>query len=287
MHSGDKVTQNVAKSRPGDDPANLERRVSSFEEWLRCESYLPKISDQRFISNHVRHCKHDLDEAKKKFEDWLLARYRLREFMVASWNYDYFDDELARTLIKLPKLTPEGYRIGVLRIPEDVNDFDFQKIFNYILVLMEHVVYKDDCTGFVAIYDLDHLTKEHLDKVDVKLLSETIKLIYNVFPVKLMRSYIINVPHIPETLISAARRLVNEEVMKTVRIHKEPVDLTQYLPKDCLPIEYGGVPDINISEIAQRQKKFIIENDEFVRHRASLEFVGELPQHKRRQYSFE
>ncbi|KRT85917.1 CRAL-TRIO domain containing protein, partial [Oryctes borbonicus] len=192
-----------------------------------------------------------------------------------------------RTLVCSPKLTPEGYRIGFARLPEDVNDFDFQRIFNYGLALLELLTFKDECAGYIAVYDLTHLTEEYLGKIDIKLLTESINLIYNTSPVKVIQSHFLNVPSISETLISIAKGLVGQDVLQRVVIHEKPTDLAKCFRKDCLPVEYGGNPNFKLAEMAEKHKRYVVEDTELARLRDSLEFVGGLPQHKRQQYSFE
>ncbi|GJQ72215.1 hypothetical protein Trydic_g3306 [Trypoxylus dichotomus] len=284
----DQAIQDTMRKQLGIGPLELEKLIVSFKKWLRHETYLPKITDPHFIATYVIHCKCNLEEAKRKFEDWLVARYRLKSLIVQSLDYEYFDSTvLERTLICSPKLTPEGYRLGFGTVPEDVNNFDFQKIFNYGVALLEFFAFNDECAGYITIYDLKYLTAQHLGKINVKLLVEGINLLYNTYPTKIVQNHFINVPPISEILISIAKRIVGEDVMKTVIIHKTITDLAQSLPKDCLPVEYGGVSNIKLHEIAEKQKRFIVENTEFRRQRQGLKFLGDLPQDKRQQYSFD
>ncbi|GJQ79819.1 hypothetical protein Trydic_g23284 [Trypoxylus dichotomus] len=282
----DQTVQEVIRKQLREHLPAVEKLISSFQNWLKSGTYLPKNIDKSIIVNYLRFSDYNLELAKRKFEDWILTMYKFKNITFASLDYGYFQ-RFERTFFLCPKLTPECNRIGFMTIPEDVNDFDFQKIFNYLLALIEFLTIKDECAGYISIYDFANLTPEHLAKVNAKLLSEAVNFMFNIYPVKIRQSHFINVPYIPETFISTAKSSMDENILKTMVIHKKPVDLTRLFPKECLPAEYGGSPNLKIDDIVEKQNRYMFGDAELARQRESLNLAADLPQDKRQQHSFE
>lgn len=113
-----------------EDPQRLKKQIELFKEWLKCESYLPKnvgkfgqfilsknlnvniwgissliqriaqnkrkitnsFTDHHLILNFIRHCKCDLEKAKKKFVNYLALRDKFQNYYSKPDLSGYFHD---------------------------------------------------------------------------------------------------------------------------------------------------------------------------------------------------
>ncbi|KRT86745.1 CRAL-TRIO domain containing protein, partial [Oryctes borbonicus] len=180
--------------------------------------------DDHIIENFVRHCKCDLEKAKKKFENFLLSRISLKIYYKDREITDaYFDDiKLHRYAAVWPKLTPDGYRIGISKLQEDVATFDMVRLFHFVLVILDLLVGEDTCAAYIGIVDLKNLSVQHIGKINFKILAAGLNLIYNVAPLRYNAMHFLNVPHIPEPIIALIKKLVPAKIISRV---------TSYSPK--------------------------------------------------------
>ncbi|GJQ79817.1 hypothetical protein Trydic_g23282 [Trypoxylus dichotomus] len=284
----DEVTLKMMRKDLNEDPKRLERQMELFKEWLRCEPHLPEHVDDHLIENFVRHCKCDLEKAKKKFENFLISRINLKTYYKDRDITDsYFDDiELHRHIAAWPKLTPEGFRIGYARLKEDVNTFDFARLFHLVLIMLDVILAEDTCAGYIGVLDLKNLSAQHIGKINFKILAAGLHLIYNVAPCRFKSMHFLNVPYIPEPLIALIKKFVPAKIINRAYGHKNIEELSKYVTKDYLPKEYGG-STVAFNDLSDNIKRYLLDNRKWESKVLDLKLSGDVPNRKRDIYSFE
>lgn len=81
---------------------------------------------------------------------------------------------------------------------------------------MDFVLLEDECSSVMGVFDLKNLTIAHLGKINVKLLAEAVNILYNVNPLRFKAVHFLNVPNVPEALISLLKKLVPQKVIERV-----------------------------------------------------------------------
>ncbi|GJQ79820.1 hypothetical protein Trydic_g23285 [Trypoxylus dichotomus] len=268
----------VIRKKCNEDPSLVENQVELFREWLNTEKCLAKNFDDNVLRNFVRHCKYDLEAAKKKFELYIVNRAKFETF-VAKYNFneEYFGNMVHRCVSISRYLTPEGYRVGFLRLPEDVVKFDFEKLTHYTLTLLDVLATCDSCAGYKAIYDFQNVTTKILGEINVKLLMGVLHLVFNIEPLHIEAIHFINLPGIPEKILSMLKKLIKIGIVEKIFVHKSLTELKEHFPDSVLPKEYGGSAG-SIEEFCETAKNVLLDQDESYRKATDLAYTGPVSQ---------
>lgn len=152
----------------------------------------------------------------------------------------------------LPGLTPKGYRVVCLRavdrenMPSNVSDgMKLALMIGDIRLLEEKV----GVGGDVYILDASVATPTHFAKFTPSLVKKFLVCVQEAYPVKLKEVHVINISPLVDTIVSFVKPFLKEKIRERIHIHSNIEDLYKFVPKEMLPLEYGGdagsIKDLN------------------------------------------
>ncbi|ALC49531.1 CG3091, partial [Drosophila busckii] len=173
-------------------------------------------------------------------------------------------------LLILPGLTPERHKLLLFRMtdfdPNTRNSVEETKIFfmmadaRFTSPDVEHkqassttadnaaaaesrtnLCPDDIAEGDVQIVDISGYTMRHLAHVSIFVLRVYMKFLQEAYPSQLRAIHIINCPSFLDRMMAMMKPFIREEVYQMINYHTEGMEsLYQLVPKDMLPLEYGG-----------------------------------------------
>ncbi|XP_029670269.1 retinol-binding protein pinta-like [Formica exsecta] len=245
----------------------LEELLDKFRLWLKQQLHLPQdISEQR-LKFYVYSAKFNLEKAKRRLD----LHYTLRNLIPEVYSTR---DPLADSVIQitrcvqwlpLPKLTPENFRINVLRfLHTDSSAFDAYVTAKYICMIMETRIEEDIVNSDVFIYDCTNLTLGHILKYTLPVLKK-IDTILEAYGTRIKAIHMINAPSFIDVLITMIKSVMKAKLIKRIHVYTSgEVSLYGIISRSILPMDYGGeqpsldtIADMWQAKLMERREWFL------------------------------
>lgn len=155
----------------------------------------------------------------------------------------------------LPGLTPNGRRVCVLTaLEEGIKEFktsDISEAMKLTLMVGDIRLYEEQVgvAGDVYILDAAVATPTHFAKFTPGIVKKFLICVQEAYPVKLKEVHVINVSPLVDTIVNFVKPFLKEKIRERIHLHSSMDSLYKFVPKDMLPVEYGGsagnIKDIN------------------------------------------
>uniref|UniRef100_A0A336MFQ7 CSON014692 protein n=1 Tax=Culicoides sonorensis TaxID=179676 RepID=A0A336MFQ7_CULSO len=252
--SGDMSAKIREELREPATPEEIERDVAAIKEWLTKQPHLPKDMDDARLRTFLRGCKFSLEKVKKKLDMYYTMRNAIPEFFS---NRDINRPEISQILDfvhmpPLPGLTPNGRRVCILRgLDTEIKTSDVTEAMKVALMIGDIRLYEEQVgvAGDVYILDASVATPTHFAKFTPALVKKFLICVQEAYPVKLKEVHVINVSPLVDTIVNFVKPFLKEKIRERIHLHSSMDSLYKFVPKDMLPIEYGGqagnIKDLN------------------------------------------
>ncbi|XP_028043335.1 alpha-tocopherol transfer protein-like [Bombyx mandarina] len=219
--------------------------LAAIKEWLRKQPHLPDEWEDACLMTFLRGCSFSLEKCKKKLDMYFTMRAACPEFFA---NRDVTRPELMDLLNRaqgptLPGLTPQGRRVTIARaLDKNLDTNQLNDVFKLAMMigdvrLREEV---EGIAGDVYVLDASILMPSHLAKISPAVLKKFFICIQEAYPVKLKEIHVINASPLVDVVFNIVKPFLKEKMKKRVFFHADVQCLQDYIPKEILPVEFGG-----------------------------------------------
>ncbi|XP_030387013.1 alpha-tocopherol transfer protein-like [Scaptodrosophila lebanonensis] len=235
-----------AQEQLGEVPERIPEDIEMLRVWISKQPHLKACTDAQFLVAFLRGCKYSLEKTKQKLDNFYAMRGAVPELyknrLVENKQLDILK---TGCLLRLPKpLKEAGPRIHVSRYGHyDSNKYSIAEVLQVSTMLGEIQIREDDnamVMGFVEIIDMKGVGAGHLFQFDAVLVKKLAVLGDKAWPYRPKGFHFVNAPTSAEKFMSIAKSLMSEKIRKRFHIHSKLESLYEYVPKECLPTEYGG-----------------------------------------------
>lgn len=150
----------------------------------------------------------------------------------------------------------------LLRLADcDPNAFDFTSAVKLFFMMNDiYLITPEDGAlwdGFVPIYDMKGVTYRHLTKIVFSTLKIFMKYSQGAMPLRLKHLHVLNCSSLMDTLYSIIKPFINPEVAAMINFHLPGSEtIYKFIPKELLPVEYGGSETSIVELKAKCVKRF-------------------------------
>ncbi|XP_059048786.1 uncharacterized protein LOC131844015 [Achroia grisella] len=226
-----------------DTPGSLDDAVDRLVEWVqKQEHFTKKDLPREFLEKSLLLAKNgSLEVTKKKIEKLLTVR-TLLPYLFGRYNVK--KDLYVKNIIHvpLPRLTSDFYRLYLLKMTEgNLTTDDLIKSYRRGVYMTEYGVKHDYFAGLIFIYDfrqanvLDLIAKFSMTNPRLYL---TLIEAYGA-RVKAIHVVMKNATF-AEAIMSVMKQILSDKLLKRAQIHKNIESVYNYVPRDLLPVDYGG-----------------------------------------------
>ncbi|KAH8324726.1 hypothetical protein KR074_010273, partial [Drosophila pseudoananassae] len=235
-----------AQDELGEVPERIDEDIDTLRTWISKQPHLKARQDAQFLVAFLRGCKYSLEKTKLKLDNFYAMRGAVPELYK---NRFVGEKQLAildtGCLLRLPKpLKTDGPRIHISRYGQyDSKKYTIAEVVQISTMLGEIQIREDDnamVSGFVEIIDMKGVGVGHILQFDVVLIKKLAVLGDKALPYRPKGFHFVNAPASAERIMSIAKSLMSDKIKKRFHIHSNLESLYEYVPKDCLPAEYGG-----------------------------------------------
>ncbi|KAH8400746.1 hypothetical protein KR009_000742, partial [Drosophila setifemur] len=223
-------------------PADLE----ALRDWLAKQPHLKARQDDQFLVGFLRGCKFSLEKTKSKLDHFYTIKTLMPE-LFASRTMDQKNIELCRTgtYVRLPKpWGPGGPRLQLTNYEKfDPKKFKLLDLFRFQTMISEQAIREDDnsnISGYVEIIDMGKLSLSFLAQLDFTLIKRMGVFSEKAQPTRLKGVHLINCPKEGVALLNLAKSLMPSKLQQRFHVYKNLEQLSQVIPLEYLPEEYGG-----------------------------------------------
>ncbi|XP_035449020.2 alpha-tocopherol transfer protein-like [Spodoptera frugiperda] len=226
-----------------DKPGRLEEAINILHDWIQKQHHLTKKDFSKdYLEKTLISCKGSVEKAKKQIDRLCTFKTLMPRFFTCTDAKDLAYVSENAWMIPLPKLTPNFYRILLIKFrikhltAETIMDY-----FRYTVVVSEYLKANDYVNGFIIVDDyretnlLDVITK--MNPVD---LQQYMSILMEGYGARIKGVHMLSDSKAVELIIKLMKQFVSEKIAKRMHVQKSLEDLHKYVPKDILPIEYGG-----------------------------------------------
>ena len=159
--------------------------------------------------------------------------------------------------VSLP-ITPNNQNLLLHKlISSDPTDYVFDDSIKTFVMKAEIYAYKNGPrSGTVFIDDLQGATIWHLFRPSLTSIRKGLRFLQEASPFDVKAIHILNTTSFLNKIISLVKPYLRSETLKKIHFHPSNMDYgkfyTEYIPKSCLPSDYGG--DLESIEVLHKRQ---------------------------------
>ncbi|CAH0402707.1 unnamed protein product [Chilo suppressalis] len=140
----------------------------------------------------------------------------------------------------MPKLY-KGHRISVIKIDNpDPNSFFVDALFRNTFMLGDIRLQHDYMLGEIWVIDIQHAVIGHLLRLNPIIMHKTAQIFQEGLGLRVTAMHVLNCPSYGQTLMNVMKQFFKPKLLDRTIFHKSLEDLHEYIPKQYLPLDYGG-----------------------------------------------
>lgn len=148
-----------------------------------------------------------------------------------------------RNFPPLPGLTKDGCRAIVMRGKrKDILTPNVPNLMKLVMMIGD-IRLKEEIHGVagdIYILDASVATPSHFARFTPTIMKKFLVCVQEAYPVKLKQVHVINISPLVDTIINFVKPFLKEKIRNRIFMHSKLEDLYEYVPREILPIEYGG-----------------------------------------------
>ncbi|XP_066592371.1 alpha-tocopherol transfer protein-like [Prorops nasuta] len=245
-----------------------ESDLQMLREWCGKQAHLPKISDNELIlflhSNYYR-----LEPTKNTIENYYTVRTHVPEFFS---NRDPVGCKELRsifsvmTILPLKQTTKEGYKIILGRLTDgDPSHYVYNDGMKFLCMVIDlWVILEGTMPGHVILFDTKDVALGHVGRLSPMGLKKYLFYLQEGMPVRLKGMHFMNTAPVMDIILNMMKPFMKKELMDMFRMHSTMESLSEFIPLDVLPNEFGGkagpwkdLHDVEIQKLEKHRAWFL------------------------------
>ncbi|KAJ3663852.1 hypothetical protein Zmor_008073 [Zophobas morio] len=247
-----------------ENPTLKKQDVDTIFTWLQTQPHLPHLTEFQIIL-FLHSCYHETEATKTTIENYFILRTSSSLFQ--SGNEEQIRRVFSSFFIGiLPKQTPEGFVVLLVKILDSSPDkFVCDEVIKMLIMVVCLNCHQNGLSnGLVILYDSEGTGFGHLFKMSLTAVRQVLQFLQEAAPTRLRNIHYINAVPVLKPLIALAKPFMKREIAESMIIHtRYKESLYGYIPKECLPEEYGGelgpmmeLHDKNVENVVEQHDFF-------------------------------
>ncbi|KAH9636998.1 hypothetical protein HF086_016280 [Spodoptera exigua] len=234
----------VRKELNLDKNGRMDDAVNLLEEWIKKQQHFVKKDFSRaYLERTLITAKGMVERAKQRIDKLCTFKTLMPEYYprsVAKGHFDSLEPIVQYGL--LPKLTKEHYRVSLFNVKsDDYNSGHIHLFYKYFVMLCEYIKLNDYNTGFIVALDFrDANILTFITKCTPMELRQIITLMTEGYGIRIKQIHVITESKMLDTLVSFLKQVLSTKLAGRIHMHKNLDTFYEFVPKDILPVEYGG-----------------------------------------------
>ena len=147
-------------------------------------------------------------------------------------------------MMTLPKRTPEGYTIFFMKaLSENMINYPLETFFKYAhMVSMLEVYQNGPPNGHVIVQDIQPFPASYVPKLEFGLFKKFFYYHHEFVPTMQVKGlHLVNTNPKMDEIMAVLESASLKSLLPLLLAHKSIDGLVKYVPRECLPQDYGGL----------------------------------------------
>ncbi|KAJ8712712.1 hypothetical protein PYW08_008016 [Mythimna loreyi] len=236
--------EKIRKSYNLEKRERLEEAIKLLEDWIQKQNHIIKKDFSReYLERTLITCKGSVEKAKKQIDRLCTMKTLMPKF----FSKVNVKSELQKLLeiasvTPLPIMTDDYYRVIIVKFNSKniTSDLIFQ-YFQYAVIINEYAKAHDYVSGYIGIYDFrDVNIFDLVSKLNPVELQQCASIIIEGYGARVKSLHLLTNSKGIEMLVNICKHLVSEKIGNRIYVQPTLEDLHKAVPKEILPVEYGG-----------------------------------------------
>ncbi|CAH1111798.1 unnamed protein product [Psylliodes chrysocephalus] len=243
-----------AKTVIGDGRTTMQL-LDAIKEWIKSlnDKDVPHFIQDELVVLFLTCLDNNIDVTKNS----IIAFYKLRKEAP-----DIFDGRIVcnediilalntMTMIMIPTRTSSNDVILLFKLNDsNYKNFDAISTMKLCFMLMDLTYHGSPPNGLILLVDTEMFGFKHMARLKMDALKKFFTFLQEALPLKLTGFHFLNSNFVLRTLWSMVKVFIKDDVLLKFFLHEpdpKQEQLFKYIPRECLPREYGGdLPGITI-----------------------------------------
>ncbi|XP_067627405.1 retinol-binding protein pinta-like [Eurosta solidaginis] len=264
--------QKIAIEELDEVPSRVGDDVLALRKWINTQPHLCARTNDQFLVGFLRGSKNSLEKAKQKIDRYYTLKAALPEvFNERRQVDDPMVMEILRLGIILQIPLPADYHgpcITIIRACSyDTTKYKFADIIRVGSMFGEIMTIEDDnsvVSGYIEVMDMSNVSGQHFLQLKPDLLRKCSTFAVEAMPMRQRGTHFINVPAPFERGFRTLSSLFPEKMLSRISVSSKPEALFDFVPREYLPIEYGGENGTIADIIERMEEKLLRYRDHFL-----------------------
>lgn len=228
--------------------------IKTLRKWLNEQPHYPPTSEEYLIM-FAHSCYYDVEKTKSCIENCYTIASSTPEFFQKR-DLDLPDVKHILSVTDnavFPNATPEGYQIIFHRLSQyEPSKYVFADGVKVLNMTMESARYTSGpAKGYYILFDMTGVRLGHLTRLNLGLLRKFFAYIQEGNPVRLKGIHVINTLPILDKIMYIIKPFMKPELRSILHFFSssELDKLYEFIPRDCLPPDFGGSLDKTVAEL--------------------------------------
>ncbi|XP_049879561.1 uncharacterized protein LOC126376287 [Pectinophora gossypiella] len=234
----------VRKTFGLDKPGAMSEAVDILEEWIKKQQHFTtkKIS-REFLERVIIANKGSIERSKERLDRLLTLRTLSPKFFKNyDARYDFQGIQNIITYVLLPKLNKDHERIFLCRVVgKKFSPQMYLDGYRFSILFAQYIKAHDYASAYHVVIDYRAVDVANmLANANISDLREGVATHMEGYGLRLKGVHILTDSHLVDAIISIAKQVVSAKIGQRIHTHKKLDTLYDYIPKELLPVEYGG-----------------------------------------------
>ncbi|GBP24615.1 Alpha-tocopherol transfer protein [Eumeta japonica] len=234
-----------------DDEERINNGVATLADWCcRQEHFVEKKINTNILERLFVISKGSVEEAKRRVDSLLTTRGLMGELTLNKTAEEFKCHSELFTYATLPKMHPvDQTRVMVIHFFTDkLDDLSMLAFHRFCILLTEYRHNFDYALAERYILDMKNFSFNLITKLSPMLLRKVEILCTKGYGIKIKGIHILNAPSFVDKVVYILKQGMKEKIGRRIHAHGTLEDLHKHIPKEILPIDYGG-EDRSLAEL--------------------------------------
>ncbi|XP_075214787.1 alpha-tocopherol transfer protein-like [Lycorma delicatula] len=255
-----------AKQELNETPEKTKESLAAIRKLLEAEIGLNAKNDDAFLLRFLRAKKFDVSKAFSMLQRYYQMKAESPELFRVPLPSKKLHILEMQCQTMLPERASNGSRVYIFRVDKcNISKVTVDDVFCTNVMALELVVREPETqvAGLTAVVDMNGFgLQQHAKFLSPYYAKRTVDVIQETFPLRFKGFHVVNQPFYFDAIFAVLKPFLKEKIRRRIYLHgKDLNSLHNFINKDILPLEYGGVEPFDNS----RWRRALLNlEDEFI-----------------------